>query len=243
MRKKTFLTTLVILVLLIAPRIGTLVADYLNPFFSSIDPDKKFMWGIIHHIVQVLVPIFLVLIWGKELFRNWGFTIGYKTLGLKWVGWFTLVWIIIYAGINTFNLINNNIPEVYYDVTNTRNLFGELFFRGVIVGPSEEVLFRSFPIVLLLTAGYTKTTDIFGFKITCAGIISAVLFALAHIGFNFYPLEVYHFNIVQIITALGLGLLYAIVFHQTKSIYYPMIIHSISDLIPVFAIYLLHLMR
>lgn len=242
MKKKIVFTTLVILVLLFAPRIGTLVATYLNPYFSSIDPDKIFMWGIVHHIVQALVPVLLVLMWKKELFRDWGFTIGDKKLGLKWIGWFTLIWIVIYAGINTVNVLNHNIPETYYDVTNTRNLFGELFFRGVIVGPSEEILFRSFAIGLLLAAGYTKTSDIFGFKITTAGIIAAVLFALAHIGFSFYPFTVYYFDIVQVVTALGFGLLYAIVLHQTKSIYYPMIIHSISDVIPVISLYLLHVM-
>lgn len=239
LKTKIIFTTLVILVFLFAPRIGTFVADYLNPFFTSIDPDKKFMGRIEHHIVQALVPFFIILLWKKEFFKDWGFTLGNKTLGFKWVLWFTFVWILIYVGIAIFNHFSNNVPEVYYDVTNTRNLLGELFFRGIIVGPSEEILFRSFPIILLLTAGFNKKTYILGFEITYAGIIAAVLFALAHIGFNFYPFEVYQFSIVQVVTALGFGLLYAIVFHQTKSIYYPMIIHSISDVIPVLALYIL----
>lgn len=243
MKNKYFLTALVIIVLLFAPRIGTFVADKFNPFFTAIDPDKKFMWGIVHHIIQALIPIFLILIWKKDFFKDWGFKWGNKTIGWKWVGWFTLVWVLIYVGINTFNLLTNNTPEAYYDVTNSRNFLGELFFRSIIVGPSEEILFRSFPIVLLLTAGFIKKTDIFGFEITYAGIISAVLFALAHIGFNFYPFEIYHFSVVQVVTSLGFGLLYAIVFHQTKSIYYPMIIHSISDVIPLLALYVLHLLN
>lgn len=243
MKNKIFLTTLVVVVILFAPRIGTLVADKLNPFFTPIDPDKKFMWGIVHHIIQALIPIFVILIWKKDFFKGWGLKWGNKPLGWKWVGWFTLVWILVYVGINTYNFLTNNIPEAYYDTTNTRNFLGELFFRGFIVGSSEEILFRSFPIVLLLAAGFTKMTDIFSFEITYAGIISAVLFALAHIGFNFYPFEIYHFNLVQIITSLGFGLLYSIVLHQTKSIYYPMIIHSISDVIPVLALYFLYLMQ
>ena len=88
-------------------------------------------------------------------------------------------------GINTVIFFSNNVPEVYYDVTDTKNLLGELFFRGFIVGPSEEILFRSFPIVLLHVAGFTKTTYIFGFKITNAGIIASVIFALAHVSFSF----------------------------------------------------------
>ncbi|MFO7864137.1 MAG: CPBP family intramembrane glutamic endopeptidase [Salinivirgaceae bacterium] len=243
MKNKTLLTALVVIVLLSAPRIGTLIADKLNPLFTAIDPDKKFMWGIVHHIIQALIPIIVILIWKKNLFKEWGFKWGYKPWGWKWVGWFTLAWTLVYVGITTFNLLTNNTPEAYYDVTNSRNFLGELFFRCFIVGPSEEILFRSFPIVLLLTAGFTKKTDIFGFEITYAGIIAAVLFALAHIGFNFYPFEIYHFSVVQVVTSLGFGLLYAIVFHQTKSIYYPMIIHSISDVIPLLALYILHLLN
>ena len=241
MKSKTFLTSIVIIVTLVAPRIGTLVADKLNPLFTVVDPDKKFMWGIVHHIIQALVPIFLVLIWNKDFFKEWGLRWGNRSLGWKWVGWFTLVWTLIYVGINTYNLLTNNTPEAYYDVTNSRNFFGELFFRSFVVGPSEEILFRSFPIVLLLSAGFVKKTDIFGFEITHAGIIAAILFALAHIGFNFYPFEIYHLSMVQVVTSLGFGLLYAIVFHQTKSIYYPMIIHSVSDVIPLLALYVLHL--
>ncbi len=241
MKTKISLTILVILVVLIAPRIGTAVADYLNPFFTVIDPDKVFMSGIVHHIVQAIVPIFIILIWKKKSFKDWGFKTGNKTAGWKWVGWFTLIWLVIYSGLTIFNLVTKNVPQTYYDVTNTRNLIGELFFRAVIVGPSEEILFRAFPIILLLTAGYTKITKIFGCEITYAGIISAVLFALAHIGFNFYPFEIYHFDLVQLITALGFGLLYAIVFHQTKSIYYPMIIHSISDVFPVISLFAIKL--
>ena len=243
MKGKTFLTTIVVIVLLLAPRIGTFIADKLNQFFTVIDPDKKFMWGIVHHIIQALIPTFLILIWKKDFFKEWGLKWGNKSLGWKWVGWFTLVWTLIYVGINTYNLLTNNTPEAYYDVTNSRNFLGELFFRSFIVGPSEEILFRSFPIALLLTAGFVKKTGIFGFEITYAGIIAAVLFALAHIGFNFYPLEIYHLSIAQVVTSLGFGLLYAIVFHQTKSIYYPMIIHSISDVIPLLALYVLHLIN
>lgn len=240
MKNKYFLTTLVVIILLVAPRIGTFVADKFSPLFTTIDPDEKFMWGIVHHIIQALIPIFLMFFWKKDLSIEWGFKWGNKTIGWKWVGWFTLVWVLIYVGINTFNLLTQNTPDAYYDVTNSRNFLGELFFRTFIVGPSEEILFRSFPIVLFLTAGFIKRTDIFGFEITYAGIISAVLFALAHIGFNFNPFEIYHFSIVQVVTSLGFGLLYAIVFHQTKSIYYPMIIHSISDVIPLLALNVLH---
>lgn len=239
MKTKFFLFSIVVLVLIIAPRLGTLGADTLLPYFDDIDPDRRFMWGIIHHIVQALIPVVIVLVWKVKLLKSWGFSVGNYKIGLQWVFWFTLTWLFIYAGLTVFNIYFENNPEVYYDVTHTRNFFGELVFRGMVVGPSEEILFRAFPISILLLAGLSKNYKIFNQDISQAGIISAVLFALAHIGLNILAFEVYHFNSIQIFTSLGFGLLYAIVFQKTKSIYYPMIIHSISDVIPVLSLFLI----
>ncbi len=239
MKIRFLLFSLVILILIIAPRLGTLTADYLLPYFDEIDPDRIFMWGIIHHIVQALVPVIFVFIWKRKLFETWGFSTGDIKTGLRWVLWFTLVWVAIYTGLTAYNIYFDINPYVYYDVTNFRNLLGELTFRGLIVGPSEEILFRAFPISILLLAGFSKDYKIFNQDISQAGIISAILFALAHIGLNIIAFEVYHFNIVQLITSLGFGLLYAIVYQKTKSIYYPMIIHAISDVLPVLSLFII----
>ena len=51
---------LLTLILLISPRIGSFVANLFD--YSAIDPDGAFMWISIHHIVQALVimPIMLI---------------------------------------------------------------------------------------------------------------------------------------------------------------------------------------
>lgn len=239
MRTKIFYLLIVILVLVLAPRLGALVADNLTSFFINIDPDQRFMWGIIHHIVQAIIPMLVVLIWKKEIFKKWGLSWGDYKVGRQWVFWFSLFWIVLYTGLTAYNIAFSINPEVYYDVTNFRNFSGELFFRGAIVGPSEEILFRAFPISVLVLAGFNSKYNIFNQEIYQAGIISAVFFALAHIGFNIPTFEIYHFNIVQVITAVGFGLMYAIIFQKTKSIFYPMIIHSISDFIPVLSFFVI----
>lgn len=238
--KRFTLALLVILVIFFAPRVGNYFADLLLPYFSFIDPEGIFFWGIIHHIVQALIPLVIIFFWKGQSWSAWGFQVGDWSKGIKWIGWFTLLWGSLYVIITLVNLYAENVPTVYYDVENSRNMAGELIFRGFIVGPSEEILFRAFPITLLLMAGFTRTTDIFGFEISRAGVISAVLFAIAHIGFNIAPFEVYHFSPLQIVTSLGFGLLYAIIFRHTKSIYFPMVVHSISDVIPLISLFLIH---
>ncbi len=241
MKTAITLTLLVLLVIIVAPISGKFAANNLSPCFQVIDPDRKYIWGIIHHVVQAIIPLTIMIFWNNKSLKDWGFVIGNKRLGLQFTGWFTLIWILLYLVITLVNIAYQNSPEVYYDVTNTRNLLGELVFRGLIVGPSEEILFRSFPIIIMITAGFNHINKIFGFKITHAGVISAFLFAMAHISMSLFPFEVYYFDPVQVITAMGLGILYAIVFHNTKSIIYPMAIHSISDIVPVLSLYFIHL--
>jgi len=238
LKNKYIILLIVLIIIELTTRFAVYIADIFLPFFSFIDPEKVFMWGILHHIFQLIIPLLIIFL----LFRNLkkvGFQFGDVNKGKKFIIYFSLVWVGIYAIITIYNIIMQNIPQTYYDVTNLRNLFGELFFRGFIVGFSEEIVFRVFPITLLLLAGWKKEFSIFKWNITSAGIISTIIFAYAHIGYNFHPFIVYHFNILQIFTAFGLGLFYAIVYKETKSIYYPIIIHSISDLIPVISLFII----
>ena len=110
------------------------------------------------------------------------------------------------------------------------------------MGLSEETLFRAFPITVLIVI-LNRRFNIFHLKISQAGVIAALLFCYAHIGYHIYPFEIYSFHISQLFTAAGLGLLYAVIFEETKSILYPMIIHSVSDVIPVLGVFALQVIN
>lgn len=240
--EKYLLLIFVFLVIEFAPRAGSLLADHFQYLFSFIDPDHTFSWEIIHHVVQLLIPLFIMIFWPDSSLKDWGFRLGNTHKGMKWVYGFTLIWLGIYSVITIVYLLQNSIPKVYYDVTNMRSLFGELGFRAFIVGISEETLFRAFPITLLIIF-WNRRVNIFRFTVSQAGIVAAVLFCYAHVGYHIFPFEITHFNPDQLFTAAGLGLLYAIVFEETKSILYPIIIHSISDVIPVLGVFVLQVLK
>ncbi len=240
---KWFVLLGVTLILFIMPQIGSYVADQNTAFFDRLDPDQNYMWGIIHHLAQALPVLIIMIFWPGVSMKQWGFQKGNADKGLKWVKYFTLIWAGLYVIITILMFLLDKSPDAYYDVSKPSNLAGELFFRFFVVGPSEEILFRSFPIVLLTMVGFDKKGDIFGFEINRAGIIAAVVFALAHIGYSLNPPEITQFDFLQVFTALGMGLLYAIVFRITKSIYYPMIIHAVSDVIPVLGLLALSLLK
>jgi len=236
--RNIFLFLIVLLVIEFAPRIGSLVAFHYQQWLVFIDPEQTFSWEVIHHVVQLLIPLAIMILWPGRSMRDWGFRLGDSRTGWKWVFWFTVIWFGIYFVITIPYIIQHIVPKVYYDVTNPRNLLGELSFRAFIVGISEETLFRAFPITILIVF-LNRRYKIFHFSISQAGIIAAILFAYAHIGYQIQPLEITHLNIPQLFTAAVMGLLYAIVFEETKSILYPILIHSISDVIPVLGIYAL----
>lgn len=236
--KNIFFLFVVLLVIEFAPRIGSLVADHYQQWLVFIDPEHVFSWEIIHHVIQLMIPLAIMVFWPERSLGDWGFKLGDSNKGWKWVLWFTLIWFGVYFIITIPYIINHTVPKVYYDVTNTRNLLGELGFRTFLVGLSEETLFRAFPITILLVF-LNRRYKIFRFSISQAGVIAAILFVYAHIGYHVYPFEITHLNVPQLFGAAGLGLLYAVVFEETQSILYPMIIHSVSDVIPVLGIYVL----
>jgi len=96
-------------------------------------------------------------------------------------------------------------------------------------GPSEEILFRSLPITMVLSVLDPDTRRdraivVFG---------AALLFAIAHIDMITFSIPWF-----QVCYAFVLGIAYGYTFIRTKSVIYPMIMHSMSNVISVGGCYL-----
>jgi membrane protease YdiL (CAAX protease family) len=97
-----------------------------------------------------------------------------------------------------------------------------------LVGIGEEPLFRG--MVMTVLGKYMRGMHRIGnWEIPSSGIVAAVLFMLAHVGFTFSPFAITHFSLLQQFTALGLGLYYAYLFHRTGSLLGPILVHNFSD--------------
>lgn len=108
-------------------------------------------------------------------------------------------------------------------------MLGQLSFQLLLSGPSEELIFRAFAITML---GIVIKNRVFNGKASAANIIAAVIFGLAHIRFSFAPFAVVY-NPLQVVMAIVLGLFYGDCYEKSQSIYYPMMMHSISNIIMV----------
>ena len=245
MEKKKHLWFVRITVLLLfvfqqfAARTGGFVADLFT--YDRIDPYNIFAWVSVHHIVQMIIALVAVAILAKAKNLDFGFRLGNVKVGLEHTLYFS-IGVFIYVIVN--NLIGYFVRGFYTPdfPLNITNVAGTLGFQLLLSGPVEEILFRALPITLLVYAYGFKTGEpikIFKLEISRETIIAAVLFAIAHIGWELNPFSITQFNIHQLVLSFVFGIFYGLAYQESKSVLYPMIMHSISNVMIIGAWYLL----
>ena len=111
-------------------------------------------------------------------------------------------------------------------------------FVLLLSGPSEEILFRALPITLLVYSfRESKVIRIKEFDISFENIIAALLFTFAHVNWSLNPFSV-SASWVQLALSMVLGLWYGVAYQKSKSIIYPMAMHSIWNVVMVGARYI-----
>lgn len=110
-----------------------------------------------------------------------------------------------------------------------RNVVGYLGFQLLLSGPSEELIFRAFAMTVF---SMLFTKRLFNDRLSVSNLLAAIIFMLAHVSFRFFPFE-YSYSFGQLMYSLTLGLIYGVCYEKTKSVVYPMILHSVSNVISV----------
>ena len=218
--------TIVAFLLFIIPIFSGKLASQFD--YSNIDPNGIFGWISIHHLFQAMFIIAIIGIVKVIKPVNFGFNKGNYQVGLNYVKKFT-IYFLIYAIITfTIFLLLGSFNKFASPLT-PRNIIGALSFQLFLSGTSEEILFRAFPITIF---AFFFTTRLFKNKLGLGNLIAAIIFALAHIGIGFSPLS-FNYDIMQLGYAFVLGLIYGDCYEKTKSVFYPMMLHSISNVISV----------
>jgi uncharacterized protein len=212
--------------LLGVPKLSGIIADLFN--YHAIDPDGSYAWVSVHHIVQALIIGFMIVVITKVKSIDFGFDRGNKKIGKKYVITFALIFGAGSLVSHIISILIGSFQPFQYPLTAT-NILGQLGFQLFFSGPSEELIFRAFAIVML--ALVIKGRFLKG-KVSYANIIAAVIFGLAHVGFSFAPFAL-NYNLFQVLLSIVLGIFYGDCFEKSGSVYYPMIMHSISNVIMV----------
>ena len=231
-RNTKYVITAILIVALFAvqflfSRLGFLISQLLD--YSSLDPDGLFAQVSVHHIIQMLCALALIfIIWKVKKTEGFKLRPRLDSRGIKDTLLFCLAITVYYLAVYIIGSLTNTISTYDYAL-NTTNVIGTLGFQLFLSGPSEEILFRSLPITVMLSVLDPDS------KIDRAIAVSgaAALFGIAHI--NVFTFQVPWF---QVCYAFVLGIFYGYTFIRSKSVIYPMIMHSMSNVISVGGCYL-----
>lgn len=226
MLKQASWIVLVSIVQLGAPRIGGLVADLFT--YTRIDPDGAFAWISVHHVVQALIVLGIMVLLARTKNIDFGFGWGDPAVGFWYVRLFVFIFLGYIAVSMVIVLAAGTFQTFPYPLT-TRNIAGQLAFQLFLSGPSEELIFRSFAITML--ALYVRGS-LPGKHVSSANVIAAIVFGLAHVSVSLSPFAL-TYHPFQIVYAIGLGIVYGMCYEKSGSVYYPMMMHSITNVFAV----------
>jgi uncharacterized protein len=224
--KKVLWVLFLSVLLLGVPRLSGAVAGLFD--YQAIDPDGSYGWISVHHIVQALIFLIIIVVLNRFKPLDFGFGWGNKKVGKKYVLMFTLIFGAGSVVSHLITVLTGSFQQFGYPLTAT-NIVGQMSFQLLLSGPSEELIFRAFAITMLALLIKGR---VFHGKVSYANIIAAVIFGLAHVNFSFAPFEV-RYNLFQVILSVTLGLFYGDCYEKSKSMVYPMMMHSISNVIMV----------
>lgn len=109
------------------------------------------------------------------------------------------------------------------------NTAGRMLFQLGFSGPSEELLYRSLNLGVLLYFA-RKAIANRGAATGLAVVLSIVIFMVDHINFTLTPaFAITYFNWAQQVTALIFGLFYAWLFLRYRTVFAPMVAHSLLN--------------
>jgi membrane protease YdiL (CAAX protease family) len=231
-RRVLFAVLAVILVVLLGlglPILAAAIEQWLSHRFPLPSMTGQTLpWLYAQHAIQTLLA--LVAIFAIKRFMPFD-------AGLRWPPEKTyirpaILWGLFFGVLMTVvdyapDLIAHHPMNLGYAVT-PRSMIGWIFFEGIYVGPTEEILFRSLLVGYLIAAMPGKMR-LGRYDMSWGGVIVALIFALAH-ATNFINHPAWA-AAGQQVYAFALGVLYAYWFEKSRSVMAPIIGHNVSDVV------------
>lgn len=239
-KRKIIMLVFAVLGLLIFQQLASFAGSRFAQLFTYtyLDPDNTFMSITVHHIVQGVVALIAIFVIWKIKKYDFGFKFGNVKAGLKYFAFFSLGVLIFAITLYSIGLSLGLTRLASYPL-NARNVLGTLGFQLFLSGPSEELLFRALPVVVILQ--FTKNGLKIGkLRISSAIFISAVLFMIAHVRWSLSPFSV-SADPMQLAQSFVFAIFYGKAFEKSGSILYPMLMHSASNVVMVGLGYLIAL--
>jgi hypothetical protein len=181
---------------------------------------------LLNHALMLVIALALIAWFSKGHLSDYGLQWpkgkAYIRSALGWGAFFGLLMTVV----DYFPQILKRIPPPENLSLAPGSIVHWLFFEGVYVGPTEEIPFRGLlqTFLMLRTSGRVR---LWKFEMHIAGVILALLFAVAHIT-SFWTENAW-LAAGQQIYAFALGILYAYWREKSGSLLAPIIGHNMSD--------------
>jgi membrane protease YdiL (CAAX protease family) len=203
-------------------------------FSPDVLRERTWIGAYEHHFWQLVFALLLIGLFSHGKFSEWGLNCRDAAASWRILRGFCFVYFFIELGIGVVPpLLMHQRPSFSYPVTAV-NIVGWLSFTWMFVGLSEEILFRGL-IHTFLAQTWTGVSQVRKLEIPHAGIVTTVIFCLAHIN-PFHPQVFWD----QQLWAFGLGLYFSTVYHRTGSLLNPILAHNYSDGLVFAAQYVLY---
>jgi len=228
---KPLIIILTVILLLIVQELTGKAANAIADLFSyeKFDPDNVFAWQSVHHMVILIVGLAAVAVLSRPLKSNFGFQLGDRKKGMRYFILFTAALMAISLIYHIITLISEH-PVTYGFALNTENVLGTLGFQLLLSGPAEEILYRALPItVLIYIFGRSITLK---WSITSEVLLASLLFSIAHIKWTLLPFSL-NADVFQLFYAFAIGTVQGMAFQASRSVLYPILMHSISNVLMV----------
>lgn len=198
--------------------------------YSAFDPNHAFAWISVHHVVQGAAALIVMALLSLLFKLSFHLGLGEKRMGMRIVLWFTVI-IAVYQFAIWFVLNAFHLTKPFAYPVTFKNVLGVLSFQLLLSGTSEELLFRAFPVTLLMLAA-PKSYRLFNNKVELplSVILAAVLFSLGHVNWALNPFRL-QYDILQLLYALAMGIIQGWAYVKTRSVVYPMMMHGISNVL------------
>lgn len=191
---------------------------------------------IANHTVMLLIALALMAWLSRGKFGEWGLKWPaqkrYAGAALAWGAAFG----VLMTGVDYLPQILRHTapPDVPRLTAGSIGLW--MFFEGIFVGPTEEIPFRGLMQTFLIQRAEGRVR-LGKFEMHVAGVVLAVLFALAHLT-SFWQENAW-IALGQQIYAFALGILYAYWREKSGSLLAPIIGHNVGDGLEYFLMFLM----
>lgn len=178
-----------------------------------------------HHLAQMAIALVLIAILTRGRFRAAGLNLAHarESLRLLTSGFFPVLFLCLMVGHVITPIVQGVPPERFAGGLRAMDLVGILVFSWIIVGLSEEVVFRGF-FQTALAKFWRGTVKMVGVQVPVAGVWAAIIFTVAHISFSTMSAEPR-----QLVLAFVLGIYYAVAYNRTGSLLAPVVAHNLVD--------------